>query len=167
MVPSEEVLNDPLLPPKSHPQEVLEPSGEGRTVEMMGRCSMMPLRTLFILFRSGWIDDNYQNAISTVADRPLDRMEMEGTPGVLLGARLSRLWGIRLESKYESALIRTQVRKQAQCLGQSGLEHGSHVFFLLFFFPCFFPVRIFVGPLGQKRPVRTCFGDLEANYFFR
>lgn len=28
-----------------------------------------------------------------------------------------RLWGIRLESKYESALIRTQVRKQAQHLG--------------------------------------------------
>lgn len=29
----------------------------------------------------------------------------------------SRLWGIRLESKYEAALIRTQVRKQAQRLG--------------------------------------------------
>lgn len=42
--------------------------------------------------------------------------------------KVHRLWGIRLESKYENALIRTQVRKQAQYLGLHLAPFASFAF---------------------------------------
>ena len=43
LVPSKEVLNDPVLPPKSHPQEVLGPSGGSIGCHFAGLDGWVPL----------------------------------------------------------------------------------------------------------------------------